>query len=143
MAIENRDLAPSLQVRTVDRNFAAVATGVTAIVCMAEAPCQIIGGALKAYGLSGVPVWSLQILRSTTGGLTLLGLGATITIADGATFAQGISFSLGGTSSLFMQTGDQLVVTTSVANTSITQGQLTVGLRLTQDVKTFFGVNLG
>lgn len=141
MAIVNRDLAPSQQVRVVDRNFGLVATGVTAMVCIAEAPCQVFAGGLKAYGLSGSPVWSFSILRSTAG-LTTLGLGATVTLVDGASLVQGISFSLGSTSSLFLQTGDQLIVTTGVANTAALQAQVNVCLKFTQDVKTFFGVSI-
>lgn len=138
MAIVNRDLAPSQQVRVVDRNFGAVATGVTSVVCLVEAPSQVVAGAVKAFGLSGAPVWSLQILRAVAGGLTTIGLGATVTLAEGTTYVQGISFSLGATN--LLQTGDEVIVTSSVANTAALSAQVTLALKATQDVKTFFGI---
>lgn len=140
MAVLNRDLAPSQQVRMVDRNFGLVATGVTTPVCLVEAPCQVISGAVKAFGLSGSPVWSLQILRTVAGGLTTIGLGATVTLLEGTTFSQVIGFSLGATN--LLQMGDEVIVTTTVANTAALSAQLTLALKLTQDVKTFFGVSI-
>jgi hypothetical protein len=107
---------------------------------MVEAPCQIVAGSLKAFGLSGSPVWSFSALRVVSAGLTLIGLGATVTLLDGATYAQGISFSLGSTSTGYLQTGDILCLTTSVANTAVTQAQVTLALKHTQDVVTYFGV---
>jgi len=139
MAVLNRDLAPSQQVRMVDVRFASlVATGVTQAVALVEAPCQAIAGGVKAFGLSGSPVWSLQILRTTSGGLTLIGLGATVTLLEGTTFSQGISFALGATN--LLQAGDEIVLTTAGANTAALSAQMTLALQPLQDVKTFFGV---
>jgi hypothetical protein len=142
MAIVNRDLAPSQQVRVTDRSFGLVATGVTSIIALAEAPCQVVAGAVKAFGLSGSPVWTFQILRTVSGGLTTIGLGATITLLEGTTYTQGISFSLGSTSSAFLQTGDALMLTTSGANTAALSAMVNVELKAIQDVKTFFGTTL-
>lgn len=138
MAVLNRDLAPSQQIQMIRANLGLTATGATAIIAQIEAPGEIIAGQVWANGLSGAPVWSFGLLRALSGGLTLIGLGATVSPA-GATI-NGVSFSLGQTTSAYAQTNDLLVMTTGGSNTAALSGAVTVALKMTQDVKTFFGV---
>ena len=140
MAVLNRDLAPSQQTTVIYRSYGAIATGVTSPVALIEAPCQVVSGALKAFGLSGATVYSLNIYRINSAGATTIGLGATLTALSGVTFAQGISFTLGAT--VLLQAGDLLTLNSGVANTAVTDLHLTVITKALQDVKTFFGVQL-
>lgn len=142
MSIVNRDLDPSQQIRIVDRQIdaAVTGTGATVVLALAEAPCQVVAAGLKAFGLSGSPVWSLNIWRALAGGPTLIGLGATVTVVPGTSAVQGISITLGATASCFMQTGDLLLAVTGAANTAVTTANVNVTLKMTQDVRTFFGV---
>jgi hypothetical protein len=137
MGISNRDLNPDLQVRVENRSLGAVATGVTTTLFIAESPCQVVSGAIKAYGLSGAPVYSFNILRALAAGATGIGLGATITALEGSTNAiQGVSFTLGATVSL--QTGDVLMVNSGVANTASANLLVSVVVKSLQDIKTYF-----
>jgi len=140
MAIVNRDLAPNQQVSVRGANIGAFATGVTNVLFIAENPQQVITAAVKAFGLSGSPVYSLNILRAVGGGLTSIGLGATITAVEGTTLWQGISITLGAT--IPMQTGDVLMVNSGAANTAVTGLMVSVAVQHLQDVRTFWGVSL-
>lgn len=141
MAVVNRDLDPSSQVRVEHFHFSAVATGVTSLVAVVPNACQVVSAGVRAYGLSGAPVYSLNILRATTAGPTLLGLGATVAPAAAAGLSgavAGVSITLGATQAL--QAGDVLVLNSGVANTAAAQLLLTVAFKPLQDVQTYFGV---
>ncbi len=140
MAIVNRDLAGSEQCHVIDKTIAALATGVTTLISMVPFPAVVVAGSLKAFGLSGSPVYSVNLLRSSAAGLTLVGLGATITAIDGATFPQGISFTLGAT--VPIQQGDVLMINSGVANTAVTGMQLTLVIKALQDVRSYFNVQV-
>lgn len=140
MAISNRDLSSEQQARTIDRVVSPLATGVTTLLFVADNPCQVVAGAIKAFGLSGAPQYSFNILRAVNNGLTLIGLGATVTAVEGTTLPQGVSFTLGATQ--LMQTGDSLVVNSGVANTASNTLAVSVAVRPLQDIKTFFGASV-
>ena len=140
MAVFNRDLAPSEQCQVIDKNTGAVlATGATLLISMVPYPAQVVAASLKAFGLSGAPVYSLNLLRSVAAGSTLIGLGATLTATDaGVTLAQGFSITLGAT--VPIQAGDILMINSGVANTASANLQVSVVIKALQDVRTYFNV---
>lgn len=141
MAIVNRDVDVSQQARVVTTVAGAVATGVTTLVALVPNSCQVVVAGMKAFGLSGAPVYSLNILRATVNGPTLIGLGATVTPAGGlSALVTGFSITLGATTPL--QTGDMLVLQSGVANTAVTGLILTTVFKPLQDVQTYFGAQI-
>ncbi len=137
MAIQNRDMAPPQACVEYHKTLGATATGVTTLVGLVPYQAQVVAAGIKIFGLSGAPVYSLNLLRTVAAGLTSIGLGATVTPPDGATYVTGFSITLGAT--VPVQAGDIVMINSGVANTAITGGQLTVVLKPLQDVKTFFG----
>lgn len=141
MALLNRDQAPSEQIRMVDARYAAFATSVTNIICMVENQQQVVAAAVRAFGLSGSPVYSLGILRSAGSALTLIGLGATLTATDGGvTLHQAFSLTLGATN--LLQAGDMICVQSGGANTASATSVFTVAVKKLQDVQTYFNTSL-
>ena len=140
MAIVNRDLAPSQQCSVVGAALGAVATGVTSLIALIPNSCQVIAAGLKAYGLSGSPQYSLNLLRTFTAGNTLIPLGATLTATGGTTnVVQSFSLTLGAT--VFAEAGDVLMLNSGVSNTAVTGLVVSVVLKPLQDVKTYYGVS--
>jgi hypothetical protein len=138
MSVNNRSLSPSQQCEVLHRNLGATATGVTTLIALVPYQAQVVAGGMKVFGLSGTPVYSFSVIRTVAAGLTSFGLGATVTAADGATFALGISFTAGA--SVLLQAGDMIALNSGVANTAITGGQLALAIKPLQDVKTYFNV---
>ncbi len=141
MAIVNRDLDVSQQPRQVIAVAGAVATGITTMVALVPNACLVVAAGIKAYGLSGSPVYSLNVLRATAAGPTLLGLGATVTAVGGlSAVVQGFSVTLGATVPL--QMGDVLMLNSGGANTAVTGLILTTVFKPLQDVQTYFGAQI-
>lgn len=137
MAIVNRDLDVTQQPYSVTTVAGAVATGITTLVHLVPNPSQLVAAGIKAFGLSGSPVYSLNVLRATADGPTLIGLGATVTAVGGlSAVVQGFSIT-GMTNPL--QTGDVLMLNSGAANTAVTGLVLTTVFKPLQDVKTYFG----
>lgn len=136
MSINNRSLSASQQCVEIHKTLGATATGVTTLIAMVPYQAQAVAGAIKVFGLSGAPQYSLSVIRTVAAGLTSFGLGATVTPPDGATYASGFSLTAGA--SILLQAGDLLAINSGVANTAITGGQLTLVLKPLQDVKTYF-----
>lgn len=141
MSIANRDLDPSERVLVYDQGLGAVATAVTNIVAVVPFSCQVVAASLKAFGLSGSPVYSLAVLRPTPTGFTNLGLGATVTGVEGATSAyQGFSLTLGATQ--LLQTGDCIALQSGAANTASASVLISVVVKALQDIKTYWGASI-
>lgn len=151
MAINNRELDNSQQRETIRARFDAtpsgisagivnpgVATGQTLIVGVVSRPMQLVVGALSAIGLSGAPSYQLWLNRFA-GGITAIQIGATcVPTAFGTSGV--ISFSaLPASISFPCLAGDQLVVTSTVANTAAAVLNVEVVLRNLQDIKSDFG----
>lgn len=141
MAIVNRDLDPSQQPRVLHTIVGALATGITTLIALVPNSSQLVAAGLKAFGLSGSPVYSLNVLRATADGPTLIGLGATVTAVGGLSAAvQGFSITLGATVPL--QRGDLIILQSGAANTAVTGLALTTVFKPLQDVQTYFGAQI-
>lgn len=141
MAIVNRDLDSSQQPVLVNKEIGAIATGVTSLIALIPNSCQVVAAGLKAYGLSGSPQYSLNLLRTFAAGPTLIGLGATVTASLGlSSVVQGFSITLGAT--VFAEAGDVLMLNSGGSNTAATGVSVTAVLKPLQEVKTYFGASV-
>lgn len=126
MSIIAREMHLSEKKRETNIAYNAVlATGVTSLVKQIEYNSMLTGVNMSAFGLSGSPIYSLSVFRfNSTGGLTNVGLGLTLTpLAYGTSGSVGFSMTPPGATLL---AGDLLTLTTGVANTAIATGILTI-----------------
>lgn len=140
MAIVNRDLDVSQQPKVIHTTIGALATGITTLVALVPNACAVVSAGLKAFGLSGSPQYSLNVLRATTNGPTLIGLGMTLTGVGGLSAAAQNFTLIGAGASVPLQMGDVLMLNSGVSNTAVTGLILTTVLQPLQDVQTYFGV---
>jgi hypothetical protein len=114
----------------------ALATGVTQLLVTVPYNAILQGVNVAAFGLSGSPVHSLSLFRFVTGaGLTSIPLGVTLTVqAVGTSGPVGFSLAAPGFS---MLAGDNLCLTTGVANTAIATSIVTVVLSALDDIKVY------
>lgn len=141
MAICNRDLDVSEQ--KVDLSYsqnAEVVTGATLYVGLVPWPARIKKVGITARGLSGAPVYNINVHRWTTAGLTVfdpLGVAATVAGAYGLSGAS-VQFSV-TTSPILLQSDDLLVIKSSGSNTSALAVSCAMILQKTQDIVQDFG----
>jgi hypothetical protein len=149
MPIINREKDQSEQKDLFDNTFQGVGTGVTLVVAVLPYTGYLAGAISSAAGLSGAPVHSLSLMRFVPGaGVTTQALGATITVTVfGTSGIQGYSSAaMGNTgyfgSSLPLQSGDLVVLTTGVANAAVATLTVEVVTRCLQDYKSYYGITL-
>ncbi len=139
MAIQNRDLDPSIRRQTLIGSVSNTATGATYCLATLPFPAQLIAASQAVVGLSGAPNHSLWIQRFIAGsGVTSIAIGASmVSVVFGTSGGQ--SFTISGASNL-LQTGDLLLLATAAANTGAVQATVTLVVQALQDIKTDFGV---
>lgn len=136
MPIINQNYDPSEKKEFESVAIGALATGVTQLLTTIEYDSLLQGVNVAAYGLSGSPVHSLTAFRFVAGvGQTSINLGATLTIQGfGTSGAIGFSIAPPGISLL---AGDQLLLTTGVANTAVASSLITVVISALADIKVY------
>jgi hypothetical protein len=143
MAICNRDLDVSEQKTLLNyATNAEFAVSVTAYVGLVPWPSRIKKAGVTARGLSGAPVYNINVHRWTTAGLTVfdpLGVAATVVGAYGLSGAS-VQFSV-TTSPILLQADDLLVIKSSGANTSALGVVASIILQKTQDIVSDFGTS--
>ena len=141
MAICNRDNDVSEQkVVLFQQCNSAVVTGATIYAGLVPWPSRIKKAGITARGLSGAPVYNINVHRWTTAGLTVfdpLGVAATVAGAYGLSGAS-VQFSV-TTSPLLLQSDDLLVIQSSGANTAALSVVASIVLQKTQDIVQDFG----
>lgn len=141
MAICNRDNDVSEQkVAVVFQQNALVVTGATLYAALVPWPSRIKKAGVTARGLSGAPVYNINVHRWTTAGLTVfdpLGVAATIAGAYGLSGAS-VQFSV-TTSPILLQSDDLLVIQSSGSNTAALALAGSIILQKTQDIVQDFG----
>ena len=142
MAIPNRALDASEQKRAFCAAYGAVATGVTLTPLVVPFNSTLNGIQISVAGLSGSPAYQFAINRF------IVGTGVT-TIIAGFTLCTPLTWSTSGmvtvvsvaagNSLLQLVSGDQIVVSSSVANTAVTNLQVAICIQALQDIKTVYG----
>lgn len=149
MAITNRDKDASEQRIQLGCDLGAYAATVGASVGVAYSrnifaapfPCTVEQVKVAASGISGSPSWQLEIDRFIVGtGLTTLTgaswvAGALAVQEIGTSGLQSVSIL----SSLNLEKGDILKVTTSVLDAAVADGSISLVVKSLQDIKTYFG----
>lgn len=124
-------------------NSAVIATGTTLTMFMVPFPCTVQSGSIYSQGLSGAPQIGVFVNRFAAG-ITSMGIGISnmVLTAFGTSGVQGLSgLAPAGSTLLNLQTGDLLVVQTSVANTAITQLVVELVVKKTQDIVSYNSVS--
>lgn len=151
MPICNRDLGSSQQryvlnvkVNSTPSGISAgimnpvVATSSTFVLANIDRPSQLVVGGVAAYGLSGAPNYQLWLQRFA-GGITAIQIGASVAPTAFGTSGL-ITFSaLPASISYPCQAGDQLLLTSTGANTASNELQVTLVLTSLQDILSDFG----
>lgn len=143
MGVANRALDKSERMHAVQRAEEGV-VGVSTSIKMGVVPfpSKLKTLQIAAQGLSGAPIYNLQIRRWTAGGETTFSFAGALTIAaafgvSGGMATMGVSQNSALNS---LQTGDMLELISSGANTASTD-LIAVGvLEALQDIKRTFGV---
>lgn len=120
MPIINQNLDVSEKKNEETVVLGAVATGVTSLIKLVPFNCLLQGFNLAAFGLSGAPTYSLSVYRATSGGLTSIPLGISLTAqAFGTSGPIGATISGAGVTLL---SGDALFMISGTADTAIASG---------------------
>lgn len=120
----------------------AVGTGLTIPLGVIGCSQTLLAVTSAVSGLSGTPIWGLQIQRFVPGvGVTVIALNGSSLLTLVATSTSGVQAHVipPANSSLLMQ-GDVLHVVTSGANTAVIPATITAVLGVLQAVKTDYGV---
>lgn len=122
---------------------AVIATGATLYGWLVPFPCTIQSGSVYAKGLSGAP--QIGIFREYfAGGLTAYAVGISnmVLTAFGTSGVQGLSgLAAAGSTLLNLATNDMIIIQTLAANTAITQLNLELILKKTQDIVAYNNVS--
>jgi hypothetical protein len=148
MAIINRDLDPSEQLRTLGCEVITTAVGASAgnsyHVAQAPYPCTLKAVSIAAQSISGAPVVSLDVKRWTAAGVTTIPfVGSTLAVlAYGASAAYTLIPLSSSVTMTELQAGDVVVLNQNFSGGGVAIGgaAVTVGVSALQDYKTFFGV---
>ena len=141
MPICNRDLDVSQQKVVLNLvSNAVVGTGATVIVGVVPYPAKIKKAEIAGFGLSGAPVYNVNVHRWTTAGLTVFDpLGVAVTLA-GAYGLSGAASAFSVTSSpINLAYGDLLIIKSSGANTAVSGLVAGVAIQKLQDIVSDFG----
>lgn len=138
MPLVNRDKDQSEQREVYSVISGAVATGVTLPLVNIPFPSTLVAVAEAVYGLSGAPTHNLWVYRFA-GGFTAIQIGASYNVTAFGTSGV-LSHSLYAAATFPLLAGDQLVLNTVGANTSVASAQITVVVKALQDIKNHFGV---
>lgn len=140
MAITNRDLDSSEQVKAINVPLNLVATSLVIPLFTAPFPVTIQAVKASAIGLSGAPTGQLKVTRNSAAGATAITGGATtLTLQDAGTSGpQSFVLAAAGSSFLNLAAGDVLTYTSAGANTAAFVN-LSVIVKATQDIKSYFG----
>jgi 3D (Asp-Asp-Asp) domain-containing protein len=142
MAICNRDLDQSQQLYVEKFMLGTVGVGATVAVAYIASPSVLQKIAITGLGISGTPVYTPNVMRWTSAGVTVFPVGSAVTLTGtyGLSGA-GVSATFNSGSSLSqLQANDLLILVSSGANTNALQLIGDVVLQATQDIKTTFGV---
>jgi len=146
MAICNRDLGQSEQIRNMATTFSQAGSSLALELPIAQMPWPgtVQEVSFGALAVANAPVVSLGVKRWTSGGLTTMPyLSTTLTLtAFGASAAyQSPSLLASGSTLLNLLAGDVLYVRMEIgATASITGGFASVGVQASQDIKSYFDV---
>lgn len=144
MAIINRDLDVSEQLRVLENSYQGVATGATLLVACAPYPAELRAVRLAAIGLSGSPTYAFGIARFIVGsGYTFITGGMTTLTATayGTSGIQSGVLASQGSSLLQLLANDQLVLVSGASNAAAAQLQVSFVLQALQDIRSSFGVS--
>jgi len=146
MAIVNRDLGASEQLKVARAAFGAVAvgatTGTTLTAVAIPFPSTLSGILVSAHGLSGTPTLDFGINRFIAGsGFTTLTAGfTTLTLEEFSTSGiQTVVQVSAGNSLLNLLANDQFVAVGGGADAAVKSLGISVVYKATQDIKTSFG----
>jgi hypothetical protein len=146
MAIVNRTKDASEQRLVFQEGFGAVATGVTQVIAHVANSGVLEAAQIAAFGLSGSPTYALVINRF------IVGTGATaITVAVGTSNTPGafgtsgsptagMKLEASGSTLLNLLPNDVIMVQSGVANTAATGLVVSLVIRPTQDIRSYFGL---
>ncbi len=144
MAITNRSLDSSQQNQLLQAEYGAVATGATLFVAKVPAASTLQKAELAITGLSGAPAYALRILRFIVGtGVTSINPTNNTTVPPeyGTSGSLAVSLLASGNTLLNLLAGDVLTVTSSVANTAVTNLSVAVVIKETQDIVSTLGIS--
>jgi hypothetical protein len=150
MGLVNRDKDASEQKDVVFYASAACAgsstlvTGVTRVIAMVPYPCVLANIGVAALGCSGAMAVSFAKNTFAGGGLTSYAVSISNLILQNFGTSGQVGYSglaAAGSTLLQFQAGDQLVMSTSVANTACTDLLLNIALKKVQDIVSINGVS--
>lgn len=138
---KDKDASEARQYMSVS---SAAAIGVSIVLPLGVVGCSqtLLAVASSVAGLSGAPIWGLQVQRFIVGtGNTVIPLNSLSLLTLTATSTSGVQAHAipAANSSLFLQ-GDVLQVISSGANSAVIPSTITAVLGVLQAVKTDYGV---
>lgn len=139
MAICNRDNDGSEQRKEFELSLnTTVVTAATLFVGVMPYPGNIREAAIAGGGLSGAPVYNINVHRWTSAGLTVFDpLGTAATIAGAFGLSGGVVEWSVTSSPVALQAGDLLVVKSSGSNTAATWVLANIVVQKTQDIVSY------
>lgn len=143
MAITNRSLDPSEQIRSLPFSYGLVATGSTLQACVVPFASTLRAVRVAAVGLSGAPTIDMRVWRFIPGaGATAIAGGATTLAAQavGTSGVQAMVLAAQGSTLLNLVAGDVITLTSGGANAAAAQLSGAVVIQAVQDIRTTFGV---
>lgn len=142
MAIVNRDLDSSQQRDVVSTHVGNTITGQTYNLLTVPYPAQLLAAQQAVCGLSGAPNHSLWVQRMVVGtGITSVAIGQSVVPTTfGTSGPVGFTVLQTGGASFLLQAGDEILLSTSAANTAAVSVNVTLVLKKLQDIVTDFGV---
>lgn len=143
MAIVNRDKDATEQKDVYTKRLTSIVTGASVMVDMVASAGILQGVFVGALGLSGSPVWQLNILRFA-GGLTSIAVGTSaLTLQSfGTSGVQGFSgIAPQGSTLAIVQAGDVIQIVSSGANTAALEAVVVAVVKKTQDIVTQLGIS--
>lgn len=139
MAIVNRSLDSSEQIKVFNCSTGAVATGATFFAIGVPYPCVIKAAQMWAVGLSGSPTWTLKVHRFIVGtGLTafaISGANALPAMGTSGVMQSGVSLLASGNTLLNLVKDDLLFISSAGTDAAVAAGCLSVALQPIQDIK--------
>jgi len=141
MAIVNRDCEASQQVDVIEKSFVSVASGATLLLAMPAYPCTVKIAAAWGSGVSYAPILSFFKVETLGASAQAVGISGLVVLGQSSAIAMtGFSGLAAAGSTLLNMNAGQLLVG-AITGTSANIGQLAVSvvLKKTQDVVSYFG----